>query len=248
MEAWELLAKTEHNEVAPAQHELAPIFATANIATDHNQLDHGADAARWPTGTALVCLLHEKPFAGVNGSGKHNNWSIVHRHRRQPAGARGDPQRKRSVPAVPDALSSRRWTNIRICCVCPWPAPGNDHRLGGQRSASRHYLHVSGRRTGARFWTPLRPDSRLQRQGKRTDGDRRARPAALPQGYHRPEPHLALSPSPATSLSSACSALALFPSPGPNIRAEHGGGRRALRHFADHPGKGATISRAPWAT
>ena len=76
-ELWKLgvLAKTKHNEVAPAQHELAPIFSTTNVATDHNQLTmetmknvalcHG-----------LVCLLHEKPFAGVNGSGKHNNWSI----------------------------------------------------------------------------------------------------------------------------------------------------------------------------
>ena len=76
-ELWKLgiYAKTEHNEVAPAQHELAPIFQTTNIATDHNQLTmellktvaqrHG-----------MVCLLHEKPFAGVNGSGKHNNWSI----------------------------------------------------------------------------------------------------------------------------------------------------------------------------
>ena len=76
-ELWKLgvLAKTEHNEVAPAQHELAPIFSTTNLATDHNQLTmemmktvaerHG-----------LACILHEKPFAGVNGSGKHNNWSI----------------------------------------------------------------------------------------------------------------------------------------------------------------------------
>ncbi len=76
-ELWKLgvLAKTKHNEVAPAQHELAPIFSTTNIATDHNQLTmelmksiankHG-----------LACLLHEKPFAGVNGSGKHNNWSL----------------------------------------------------------------------------------------------------------------------------------------------------------------------------
>jgi len=76
-ELWKLgiYAKTKHNEVAPAQHELAPVFTTTNIATDHNQLTmemmktvanrHG-----------LVCLLHEKPFAGVNGSGKHNNWSI----------------------------------------------------------------------------------------------------------------------------------------------------------------------------
>ncbi|MCR5056250.1 MAG: glutamine synthetase III [Clostridia bacterium] len=77
-ELWKLgiLAKTEHNEVAPAQHELAPIYTTTNVATDHNQLmmeimqkiaeKHG-----------LVCLIHEKPFAGVNGSGKHNNWSIA---------------------------------------------------------------------------------------------------------------------------------------------------------------------------
>ena len=76
-ELWKLgvLAKTEHNEVAPAQHELAPIFTTANIATDHNQLTMEymrKVAARH----GLVCLLHEKPFAGVNGSGKHNNWSL----------------------------------------------------------------------------------------------------------------------------------------------------------------------------
>ena len=76
-ELWKLgvLAKTKHNEVAPAQHELAPVFTTTNVATDHNQLTmelmksvanrHG-----------LACLLHEKPFAGVNGSGKHNNWSL----------------------------------------------------------------------------------------------------------------------------------------------------------------------------
>ncbi len=77
-ELWKLgiMSKTEHNEVAPAQHEMAPIFDTANIAIDHNQItmeimknvakDHN-----------MVCLLHEKPFAGVNGSGKHNNWSMI---------------------------------------------------------------------------------------------------------------------------------------------------------------------------
>ena len=77
-ELWKLgiLAKTEHNEVAPAQHELAPIYTTTNIATDHNQLTMEIMqkvAARHN----LVCLLHEKPFAGVNGSGKHNNWSMA---------------------------------------------------------------------------------------------------------------------------------------------------------------------------
>ncbi|MBR4132696.1 MAG: glutamine synthetase III [Oscillospiraceae bacterium] len=77
-ELWKLgiLAKTEHNEVAPSQHELAPIYTTTNLATDHNQLTMEIMqkvAARHD----LVCLLHEKPFAGVNGSGKHNNWSIA---------------------------------------------------------------------------------------------------------------------------------------------------------------------------
>ena len=76
-ELWKLgiLAKTEHNEVAPAQHELAPIYTTTNIATDHNQLTMEI-MQRVAAKHNLVCLLHEKPFAGVNGSGKHNNWSI----------------------------------------------------------------------------------------------------------------------------------------------------------------------------
>ncbi|MBQ3096049.1 MAG: glutamine synthetase III [Clostridia bacterium] len=75
---WELgvLAKTEHNEAAPAQHELAPIFSTTNIACDHNQLTMEL-LKKVADRHGLVCLLHEKPFAGVNGSGKHNNWSLT---------------------------------------------------------------------------------------------------------------------------------------------------------------------------
>lgn len=77
-ELWKLgiLAKTEHNEVAPAQHELAPIYSTTNIATDHNQLTMEI-MQKVAEKHGLVCLLHEKPFAGVNGSGKHNNWSMA---------------------------------------------------------------------------------------------------------------------------------------------------------------------------
>ncbi len=77
-ELWKLgiLAKTEHNEVAPAQHELAPIYTTTNIATDHNQLTMEI-MQKVASRHGLVCLLHEKPFAGVNGSGKHNNWSMA---------------------------------------------------------------------------------------------------------------------------------------------------------------------------
>ena len=76
-ELWKLgiLAKTEHNEVAPAQHELAPIFTTTNIATDHNQLTMEL-IQRVAKKHSLVALLHEKPFEGINGSGKHNNWSL----------------------------------------------------------------------------------------------------------------------------------------------------------------------------
>ncbi len=76
-ELWKLgvLAKTEHNEAAPAQHELAPIFTTTNIAADHNQLTMEM-MKKIALKHGLVCLLHEKPFEGVNGSGKHNNWSL----------------------------------------------------------------------------------------------------------------------------------------------------------------------------
>ncbi|MBE6805057.1 MAG: glutamine synthetase type III [Ruminococcaceae bacterium] len=78
VELWKLgiLAKTEHNEAAPAQHELAPIFTTTNIATDHNQLTMEI-MQKVASKHGLVCLLHEKPFDGVNGSGKHNNWSLA---------------------------------------------------------------------------------------------------------------------------------------------------------------------------
>ena len=77
-ELWKLgvLAKTKHNEAAPAQHEMAPIYTTANIATDHNQLTMEV-MKKLALKHGLVCLLHEKPFAGVNGSGKHNNWSLT---------------------------------------------------------------------------------------------------------------------------------------------------------------------------
>jgi len=78
IELWKLgvSAKTQHNEVSPAQYELAPVFATVNVATDHNQLTMET-MQKVALRHGFVCLLHEKPFAGVNGSGKHNNWSMV---------------------------------------------------------------------------------------------------------------------------------------------------------------------------
>ena len=120
-ELWKLgiLAKTEHNEVAPAQHELAPIYTTTNIATDHNQLTMEIMqkvAARH----GLVCLLHEKPFAGVNGSGKHNNWSMA-----TDTGVNllSPARRLMKTPSSCSfwRRSSRRWTTIRACCRERWP-------------------------------------------------------------------------------------------------------------------------------
>ncbi len=77
-ELWKLgvTAKTQHNEAAPAQHELAPIYMECNVAVDHNQLIMET-LKRWHIRQGLHCLLHEKPFAGVNGSGKHDNWSLT---------------------------------------------------------------------------------------------------------------------------------------------------------------------------
>ena len=78
IELWKLgvTAKTQHNEVAPAQHELAPIYNTTNIATDHNQLVMET-MKKVALRHDLVCLLHEKPFAGIKWFGKHNNWSLT---------------------------------------------------------------------------------------------------------------------------------------------------------------------------
>ena len=130
-ELWKLgvLAKTQHNEVAPAQHEQAPIFTTANIATDHNQLTMEL-MQRIAKKHGLVCLLHEKPFAGVNGSGKHNNWSIstdTGKNLLEP----GDTPHENAqfllfLCAVIKAVDDYQ-DLIRIAAA----SAGNDHRLGG---------------------------------------------------------------------------------------------------------------------
>ena len=120
-ELWKLgvLAKTEHNEVAPAQHELAPIYSTTNIATDHNQLTMEI-MQKVASRHGLVCLLHEKPFEGVNGSGKHNNWSIG-TDTGQNLLAPGDTPTRTPSSSCFSAPSSRRLTTIKICCVSRSP-------------------------------------------------------------------------------------------------------------------------------
>ena len=116
-ELWKLgiLAKTEHNEVAPAQHELAPIYATTNVATDHNQLTMEI-MQKVAAKHGLVCLLHEKPFAGVNGSGKHNNWSIA-TDGGQNLLSPGDTPYENASSCCSSARSSRPSTTIRTSCA-----------------------------------------------------------------------------------------------------------------------------------
>ena len=130
-ELWKLgvLAKTEHNEAAPAQHELAPIFTTTNIAVDHNQLTMEIMkkvAARH----GLVCLLHEKPFAGVNGSGKHNNWSLSTKegvNLLEPGETPRENAQFLTFLAAVIAAVDEYQDLLRISVA----SAGNDHRLGG---------------------------------------------------------------------------------------------------------------------
>ena len=133
-ELWKLgiLAKTEHNEVAPAQHELAPIYTTTNVATDHNQITMEM-MQKVASRHGLVCLLHEKPFAGVNGSGKHNNWSIA-TSEGQNLLAPGDTPYENAqfllfLCAVIKAVDDYQ-DLLRISVA----TAGNDHRLGANEA------------------------------------------------------------------------------------------------------------------
>ncbi|MBQ7792266.1 MAG: glutamine synthetase type III, partial [Clostridia bacterium] len=133
-ELWKLgvLAKTKHNEAAPSQHELAPIFATTNIATDHNQLTMEV-MKKVAERHNLVCLLHEKPFAGVNGSGKHNNWSISTNTGVNLLKPGKDPENNPRfllfLVAVLKAVDSHQ-DLLRISAA----SAGNDHRLGASEA------------------------------------------------------------------------------------------------------------------
>ncbi len=129
-ELWKLgvYAKTEHNEAAPAQHELAPIFTTGNIAADHNQLTMEI-MKKVADRHGLTCLLHEKPFAGVNGSGKHNNWSLSTNYGKNLFKPGKKPQDNKTflvcLCAVLEAVDMSQ-DLLRIVSA----SAGNDHRLG----------------------------------------------------------------------------------------------------------------------
>ena len=133
-ELWKLgvLAKTEHNEVAPAQHELAPIFTSTNIATDHNHLTMEF-MKRIAAKHGLVCLLHEKPFAGVNGSGKHNNWSIGTAEGDNLLNPGSEPHKNTRfllfLAAIIKAVDEYQ-DLLRVSVA----SAGNDHRLGANEA------------------------------------------------------------------------------------------------------------------
>ncbi len=133
-ELWKLgvLAKTEHNEAAPSQHELAPIFTTTNIAADHNQLTMEF-MKKIALRHGLVCLLHEKPYDGVNGSGKHNNWSISTDTGINFLKSGKNPSENKlfliTMAAVIEAVDKHQ-DLLRIAVA----TAGNDHRLGGNEA------------------------------------------------------------------------------------------------------------------
>ena len=133
-ELWKLgiFAKTKHNEVAPSQHELAPIFSTTNIATDHNELTMEV-MKKTAEKHGLVCLLHEKPFAGVNGSGKHNNWSISTKTGKNLLDPGKEPEKNTQfllfLAAIVKAVHEYQ-DLLRISVA----SAGNDHRLGANEA------------------------------------------------------------------------------------------------------------------
>ncbi len=133
-ELWKygILAKTKHNEVAPAQHELAPIFDTGNIATDHNQLTMEV-MKKVAEKHGLVCLLHEKPFAGVNGSGKHNNWSVTTNTGKNLFEPSKNP-RENTLFLVMLAAVIRAVDDHQDLLRISVASAGNDHRLGANEA------------------------------------------------------------------------------------------------------------------
>lgn len=133
-ELWKLgvPSTTKHNEVAPAQHEMAPVFSTSNIATDHNQLTMDV-MKKVAERHSLACLLHEKPFAGVNGSGKHNNWAMGTDYGRNLLEPGSTPYKNTQFLVF---LSAVIWAVDEYADLLRSTAanPGNDHRLGANEA------------------------------------------------------------------------------------------------------------------
>ena len=148
-ELWKLgvPAKTKHNEVAPCQHELAPIFDTTNVAIDHNLLTMEMMKKIAPK-YGLVCLQHEKPFEGVNGSGKHNNWSMSTTCTRT-CWTRATPPWRTCSSSSSWPPSSRRWMSTPTCCAPPLPPPATTTVWAPTR-----HLRPSSPSSWAKSWKP----------------------------------------------------------------------------------------------
>ncbi len=173
-ELWKLgiLAKTKHNEVAPSQHELAPVFTSTNVASDQNQLVMET-MKRVAIRHGLYCLLHEKPFAGINGSGKHNNWSMS-----------TDTGVNLLDPGSTPAENGQFTAAVRRQCRQRPP-------FGRERSAARDRVDVRRRGAGGSHRFP-RKGCQIQRQGQKDDEIGRGYPSRTAQGHDRPQPHVAV--------------------------------------------------------
>ena len=187
---WELgvLAKTEHNEAAPAQHELAPIFSTTNIACDHNQLTMEL-LKKVADRHGLVCLLHEKPFAGVNGSGKHNNWSLTTSdgvNLLNPGKTPADNSLFLLVLCAVIAAVDENQDLLRISVA----TAGNDHRLGAAEAPPAIVSMFIGDELSGIL--DAYEQGGLPVSPRPVYGKRRRCPAPFPQRYHRPQPNLPL--------------------------------------------------------
>ena len=237
-ELWKLgiLAKTKHNEVAPCQHEMAPIFSTTNIATDHNQLtmevmQQGRSEAR------LGLPAAREAVRGRQRLRQAQQLVYFHRYRREPARAGQDPGRERTVPAVPDRSRSRLWTSIRICSASRSPP-----RATITVWARTRRLRPSSPCSWATSCTAIL-EAHRDRRGLRRTGDKTemnlgvscaaARSRRIPPTATAPLP----SPSPATSLSSA----SLGSSRQHCLREHHAEHRQSRRSCASSP----TSWRAP---
>ncbi len=191
VELWKLgiPAETEHNEVAPAQHELAPIYNTTNVATDENMLVMNV-MKKVALRHGLVCLLHEKPFAGVNGSGKHNNWSLVTDTGSNLLNPGKEPQENWQflllLAAVMKAVDEHAGL-LRVSAA----NPGNDHRLGANEAPPAVISMFLGEQLTAVVEHIIQGEPR-ERALCLDHAGGRVHAAFHPPGCHRPEPHIAL--------------------------------------------------------
>ena len=190
-ELWKLgvTAKTQHNEVAPAQYELAPVFSTINVAADHNQLtmDTLQKVARRH---GFVCLLHEKPFAGVNGSGKHNNWSMA-----TDTGINlldpGETPHDNMVFLVMLCAVIRAVDKYAELLRASVANAGNEHRLGANEAPPAIVSIFLGEQLTDIFEQLAKGGAKSSKQGGAAQA-RRLDPAAAAEGLHGPQPHVAV--------------------------------------------------------